>query len=129
MIRNKSLKHGVRSMDAFGTPVNVKYKGESSYKTVSGGVLTIAVVFIVMIMLLCGLGRIAGGDDAEYSTFSVSNARARDDAFNVAQSNGQMYVGLKQSTLNTDGSVSETIVPIDTTSINAKVDYWANGVL
>jgi len=40
-----------------------------------------------------------------------------------------MYIGLKQTTENPDGSVSETIVPFDTTLINGKVDYFTNGVL
>ena len=40
-----------------------------------------------------------------------------------------MYIGLKQTKENADGSVVETLVPFDSTLINAKVDYFTNGVL
>ena len=40
-----------------------------------------------------------------------------------------MYIGLKQTKENKDGSVSDSMVAFDPTLINAKVDYFANGIL
>ena len=40
-----------------------------------------------------------------------------------------MYIGLKQTTENIDGSVSETIIPFDPTFVDGKVDYFENGIL
>ena len=56
-------------------------------------------------------------------------SRSRAEAIFLPENRSQMYIGLKQTIENLDGSVSETIIPFDPTFINGKVDYFTNGIL
>ena len=56
-------------------------------------------------------------------------SRSRAQAIFLPEYRSQMYIGLKQTTENIDGSVSETIIPFDPTFVDGKVDYFENGIL
>ena len=43
----KACKKKVKSYDSFGAPIGVTFKGESDYKTVFGGVVTIFLVLLL----------------------------------------------------------------------------------
>ena len=57
----KNGKQLVRSLDLFGTPVGVQYKGDTSYRTVCGGAVTAVVALFVAIVFLIGLSKVASG--------------------------------------------------------------------
>ena len=40
----------LKQADGFGHPIEVNYKGETSYKTVCGGLLTLVVYIVTMII-------------------------------------------------------------------------------
>lgn len=129
MKKSKIIKQGVRSIDMFGTPVSIKYKGEETYKTFCGGAVTAVIILFIGILFLVGFSSTVAGEDPTYSTHSVLKSRNRSDALSMTDSAGQLYIGLMERTENLDGSVKETIVPFDPAFLHAKVDYTTNGVL
>lgn len=42
----------LRNQDAFGQPVPINYNGEGTYKTVFGGIVTLAVITFTVLYLL-----------------------------------------------------------------------------
>jgi hypothetical protein len=41
-----SFKNTVRSQDAYGSPITLNYKGEDTYKTLPGGLISLVFVFL-----------------------------------------------------------------------------------
>ena len=95
MTKSKLLNNSVKSLDAFGTPVTVLYKGDRSYRTVCGGIVTAVLFLFVGVIFLIGLSKVFSGEDPEFSTFSVVKSRSRADALSPPDNHGQMYIGLK----------------------------------
>ena len=44
-----SILNRIKSLDNFGEPIGVNYKGESSFKTIPGAVLSIALLIFLLI--------------------------------------------------------------------------------
>ena len=44
------------SVDAYGEPITLKYKGRSTYTTVCGGITTLVTVILILILLINKLG-------------------------------------------------------------------------
>ena len=63
MRKSKILKQGFKSIDLFGTPVSVKYKGEETYKTCCGGLVSAAIIIFVGALLLMGISKTVTGED------------------------------------------------------------------
>ena len=45
----RSFREMFVSLDTFGTPVSLNYKGESSYKTILGALITIALKIFMLV--------------------------------------------------------------------------------
>ena len=57
------LKGFIRTLDDFGHPINVTYKGEETHQSCLGGVLTIVVKFFTAMVALKAIGEVFKMDD------------------------------------------------------------------
>ena len=39
----------IKRQDAFGTPITVNYKGDSTYKSIFGGVVTLLIFTVILV--------------------------------------------------------------------------------
>ena len=118
-----------KKLDAFGTPVSVNYRGEQTYNSICGGVMTISIFTLLAVYSYLGTMRMINRDTPEYASYFLTKPRDRSEALNIPERGGQMYIGLKQWTENADGSIEESFIPFDRSYINAKIDYRTNGLL
>ena len=44
-----SILNRIKSLDNFGEPIGVNYKGESSFKTIPGAVLSVALLIFLLV--------------------------------------------------------------------------------
>ena len=44
-----SIFNRIKSLDHFGEPIGVNYKGESSFKTIPGAILSVALLTLLLI--------------------------------------------------------------------------------
>ena len=42
----KTLSHAITSMDAFGAPISLTFKGKTSFQTMRGGIVTAIIYFL-----------------------------------------------------------------------------------
>ena len=53
----------LRNLDDFGHPVNVSFKGEESYKSPLGGILTIAVRLLTLVIVYKAVAEVFNMED------------------------------------------------------------------
>ena len=68
-------------------------------------------------------------DENAYEQFFLPNSLERENAFNVTEAGGGMYIGLKQLKRSRDGSKIEQFVPIDDRYVSAMFERFEDGVL
>jgi len=72
---------------------------------VLGGIVTIAFFLFITVIFIIGLIKVFSGEDPEFSTFSVVKSRSRVNALSLPENHGQIYIALKQTKENQDGSI------------------------
>ena len=55
----KSFKRLLRSVDTFGHPIKVNYRGEESYKSALGGLMTLLVYSLTIVVVVRAIEEIA----------------------------------------------------------------------
>ena len=65
----------IRRQDAYGHAVTVNYRGDSSYKTLWGGFLTIAQNSFILIVAIIGLVDLFEFNDPNVTQFTVYDQR------------------------------------------------------
>ena len=97
---NKFLKNTRKSLtkaDVFGIPITINYKGESHYKTFFGAICTFFIFFIIIAFAARNLTKMINRTDPDYSYFRLTVDRNQEDPLNLPEVNGQMYIGLRQT--------------------------------
>ena len=62
----------LKSQDSFGEPVTMNYKGESSYKTLVGAIMSIAIKTFVLAFAVQQIDKVVRYDDADIIQVSFS---------------------------------------------------------
>ena len=60
----------LRSLDNFGHPIQLNYKGNETYQSACGGLLTIAVQVITLIASISALTEVFGMKDPKITSFT-----------------------------------------------------------
>ena len=74
------------SFDAFGEPISVNYKGETSHKTAVGALFTLAIKSFLLIFAFQQILTLTSYDDAAITQYSVLSSRTQGDSFNMGTS-------------------------------------------
>ena len=85
----------IKGYDAFGTPVTINYKGEDTYKSVFGGAMTILIVLVVIIQFTASATKMVNRDDPNFVSYFLPKQRGPDEALNIPELGGQMYIGIR----------------------------------
>ena len=72
-------------MDAFGTPVTINYRGEDTYKSLCGGLVSTAIFFFVVFQFYFAAAKMVNLDANSYSNYFVPKSRSREDPLLVAE--------------------------------------------
>ena len=125
----KSFGSFLKDNDSFGVPVTVNYKGESTYKSIFGGTMTIIVVLVIFSQFMVGLIRMVNREQPEYASYFLPKATGPGDPLNIPELSGQMYIGIRETTEYRNGTIDQPLIPFDDRYINSKVAFYENGAL
>ena len=92
----KDTRKFLTSFDFFGIPITVNYKGKATYKTFIGFVFSFAVFVLIMLYSFEGSLKMVNREDPERAYYKLASSRIKDDALNLTDSNGQLYIALSQ---------------------------------
>ena len=120
----KNTRKFLTSFDIFGIPITVNYKGEATYKTFIGFLFSLAVFSLIMMYSLEGSLKMLRREDPERAFYKLASTRSKDDALNLTDSNGQLYIGLSQLVEYKDGSSITSFIDMDPKYVGAKIDYY-----
>ena len=73
------------SLDSFGEPVSVNYKSDTTYKTVLGALLTIALKIFVLVYGVQSVIGMASFEDPSIVQYVTYEKRQSSKAFNAAE--------------------------------------------
>ena len=59
----------IRSLDDFGHPIKLSYKGEDTYQSFLGGVFTLAVQVLTAVLIFIGVKKVLNVSDATVSGY------------------------------------------------------------
>ena len=90
----RSLKAFVTSLDAFGEPISINYKGDSTYKTCLGAIFTIGLKSFVLFYALAQLVALFQFKDPEITQYDVYEPRTEDVEFNLHEGRAELYFAL-----------------------------------
>ena len=79
------LKHFI-SIDDYGEPVSVSYKGDSTYKTPVGAVLTLGMRLLMLIFTIYGVLKLTDFQDPQITQYTVFDNRSDGREFNLGES-------------------------------------------
>ena len=120
----KDTRKFLTSFDIFGIPITVNYKGEKTYKTFIGFLFTFSVFVLIMMYSIEGALKMLSREDPERAFYKLASTRPKDDALNLTDSNGQLYIGLSQLVEYKDGSSITSYIDMDPKYVGAKIDYY-----
>ena len=69
---SKTLGHAITSMDAFGAPISLTFKGKTSFKTMRGGILTVIIYFLMFWQIRTQVDQLYTQSDPITSAYETS---------------------------------------------------------
>ena len=81
------------STDAYGEPVQVKYKGDTSYKTELGAFITLAVRILILTFIAIGVIGLVGYEDPQITQYKVYNKRSEGPEISLGAAQGDIFFG------------------------------------
>ena len=73
------------SLDGYGEPVSVSYKGDSAYKTPVGALLTLAMRGFMLFFTTLGVLELLGYQNPQINQFRVFNKRSDGSELNLGE--------------------------------------------
>ena len=125
----KKVKKKVTSYDIFGTPVTVNFKGEDTYKTLFGAIVSLSLAALMLYYTWIMFGKMVDRSDPDLTSYKLVNSRTEDDPLIVPEHNGQLYVGLSETVEYSDGTKITSYIEMDPRYINVKIDYYVKSSL
>ena len=86
----KSVRNYLVSLDSFGEPISVNYKGETSFKTCLGALATIALKTFVLIYASVMLLELAEYKDPDITQYTVYEPRTDGEEINFGEGLGTL---------------------------------------
>ena len=85
----------IRSLDKFGEPISLNYKGETSFKTVLGATFSIALNLFIMVYAFGQILVLANYEDPQISTYTIYQPRNQNDTINMAETYGNILIAIE----------------------------------
>ena len=96
-----SVGNQLRGFDTFGHPIHVNFKGDESYNTRMGGVLTIVVLGFTLTQIVISLLKIVTMNDPDITEFSKPlSAGDREEILPVEFGSYNFVFGFQQTFFN-----------------------------
>ena len=89
-----SLTSYIRSFDSFGEPVSLNYKGDSSYKTLLGAILTLCLNTFLLVYAADQLLALVKYQDPTVTQYTIYEPRNENDAINLGETKGSIVFGI-----------------------------------
>ena len=67
----------IRNLDNFGTKFNLSYKGETTYKTLGGGMVTVCFRVLILTYFCIRMADLLSYKDPEISSFVIKEDRSK----------------------------------------------------
>ena len=84
----KRLSGLLRRQDAFGEPVSINYRGETSFTTMLGAIVSFVEKVFILVVAVMSLIDLFTYKDPNITQFSIYNARNDNKECNFKQANG-----------------------------------------
>ena len=97
-----------RSFDGYGEPVQVTYKGDSTYKTYIGALVTLGMQGFMLMFTLTGVLSLLNYDNPQITQYVVYDNRNDNMTVNMDESHGEIMYGFLDLLTN-------KFIPIDPT--------------
>lgn len=73
------MRKKITTYDQFGTPITVNFKGEDTYKTFFGAVVSLALAALILYYMWIMIGKMVERSDPDLTSFKLVNSRTEDD--------------------------------------------------
>ena len=103
----------LRSYDSFGEPVSLNYKGDSSYKTLLGAVMTLCLNTFLLVYAADKLLALVKYQDPSVTQYTIYEPRNESDAFNLGEAKGSIVFGMHNIEYGNMVTPSPSILTID----------------
>ena len=98
---NSFFQRKLRSIDAFGAPIGVNYKGNDTYQTKLGGVVSLVTFVVILFYAVYQtyvMWSYTGSTFTSLQTAINLHGETIADAVDLGQDNFEVFLGLRQST-------------------------------
>lgn len=116
----------VRSYDFFGTMVQINYKGDGSYRTIFGGLLSILFDLAIMTFLVAKTVDLYNFKDPQITSYEIFESRAEMEPINLAEANFGFYIGLQGESQTTE-KLDPRFGTIKLQAVDHKIGFDADG--
>ena len=93
MSKLQSFKRYFTSLDSYGKPVKVSYKGDSTYKTFLGASMTMAMKVFMLFFILTSTINLIDYKNPQITQYQVYDSRSDGREVNLGESHGDLLFG------------------------------------
>ena len=81
------------SYDAYGEPVQLSYRGDSTYKTPLGACLTLAMQGFMLIFIVTGVIALVNYEGPQITQYTIYDNRTDGREINLGEASGDLLIG------------------------------------
>ena len=94
----RNISHAITSMDAFGAPISLTFKGKTSFQTMRGGILTVIIYFLMFWQIWTQVNQLYTQTDPITSAYETSYVPS--EVINLPEQKQQVTLGIKDNATN-----------------------------
>ena len=108
-----SFLNWFKAFDGYGEPVSVSYKGETTYKTPGGALLTIAMRSFMLLFSVFGIFELLSYKNPRVNQFRIYDERTNGEEINYGDAQAFIVLGLYNPSTNSFDVPDPSIASID----------------
>ena len=112
-----------RSFDGYGEPVQVTYKGDSTYKTYIGALVTLGMQGFMLMFTLTGVLSLLNYENPQITQYIIYDGRSDNKTVSMDESHGEIIFGFLSVPTNRFIPIDPTIATLQVQSVTMD---WAN---
>ena len=90
----KRLGGLLRRQDAFGEPITINYRGETTFTTMLGAIVSFAEKVFILVVAVMGLIDLFTYKDPNITQYSIYDSRQDNKEYNFKEANGSLLFGI-----------------------------------
>ena len=91
----RKLSHAITSMDAFGAPISLNFKGKTSFQTFRGGILTVIIYILMFLQIWSQVNQLYTQTDPITAAYETSYFP--EEIVNLTELKQQVTLGIRDT--------------------------------